>query len=157
MASILERRRIEAEFALNLFNAMKDRFGETAAREVLEAAVKDAARAFGRQLAAQEDGEPDLETFAKRLPMWQAEDALQIDVLEATPEKLSFNVRRCRYAETYKEIGADHIGDILSCERDGEFCVGYSQRMKLKRTQTKMKGAEYCDFRYTMDPKPAKD
>ncbi|SBW11377.1 conserved hypothetical protein [uncultured Alphaproteobacteria bacterium] len=150
-ASLLERRRIEAEFALNLMREMTARFGEEAAREVLSAAVKDAARAFGRQLAAGEATEPDLGTFAARLPMWQADDALEIEVLEATREKLSFNVHRCRYAEIYKEIGAGGIGDILSCERDGEFCVGYAKRMKLARTQTKMKGADYCDFRYTMD------
>lgn len=151
-ASILERRRIEAEFALNLMREMTARFGEQAARETLSAAVKEAARTFGRQLAASEAKEPDLETFAERLEMWKAEDALRIEVLEATPDKLSFNVHRCRYSEIYKEIGADGIGDILSCERDGEFCVGYSKRMKLARTQTKMKGADYCDFRYTMEP-----
>lgn len=150
-ATILERRRIEAEFALNLMREMTARFGEQAARETLSAAVKAAARAFGRQLAADEQGEPDLETFAARLPMWQADDALQIEVLEATPEKLAFDVHRCRYAEMYREIGAAHIGDILSCERDGEFCVGYSRRMKLTRTQTKMQGASHCDFRYTLD------
>jgi hypothetical protein len=150
-ATILERRRIEAEFALKLMTVMTDRIGKEAAREILSVAVKDAARAFGRELAAQEDGEPTLETFAERLSMWQADDALRLEVLEATPKKLSFNVHRCRYAETYKEIGADGIGDILSCERDGEFCVGYNPKMKLTRTQTKMKGADYCDFRYTLD------
>ena len=156
-ASILERRRIEAEFALNLMREMTARFGETTAREVLAEAVKESARAFGRQLAASEDKEADLETFAERLPMWQADDALEIEVLEATPAKLAFNVHRCRYSEMYKEIGAGGIGDILSCERDGEFCVGYSKRMKLTRTQTKMQGADYCDFRYTLADDDAAD
>ncbi|HLY00558.1 MAG TPA: L-2-amino-thiazoline-4-carboxylic acid hydrolase, partial [Roseiarcus sp.] len=65
-----------------------------------------------------------------------------------------FNVRRCRYAETYRAMGLGAIGDILSCNRDGSFCEGYDPRIEFSRTQTIMAGASHCDFRYRSNPKP---
>jgi hypothetical protein len=50
----------------------------------------------------------------------------------------------------YKEMGIGDIGDLLSCNRDGDFCIGYNPDMELERTQTIMKGASHCDFRYRM-------
>ena len=34
--------------------------------------------------------------------------------------------------------------------QDGDFCIGYNPDMELERTQTIMKGASHCDFRYRM-------
>ena len=76
--------------------------------------------------------------------------ALEIDVLESEPGKLDFNVKRCRYAEMYREMGIGDIGDLLSCQRDGDFCVGYNAEIEFNRTQTIMSGASYCDFRYSL-------
>jgi hypothetical protein len=46
-------------------------------------------------------------------------------------------------------MGLGEIGHLLSCQRDGTFCEGYDDRIKLKRTQTIMQGATHCDFDYT--------
>jgi hypothetical protein len=73
-------------------------------------------------------------------------------VLDEAPGVLDFNVRRCRYAESYRAMGLGDIGDILSCNRDGAFCEGYDFGIKLTRTQTIMGGASHCDFRYRSDP-----
>ncbi len=47
-------------------------------------------------------------------------------------------------------MGLGDIGHLLSCNRDGDFCIGYNPKMELTRTQTIMKGAPYCDFRYRL-------
>ncbi len=75
-------------------------------------------------------------------------------MIDDKPGVFDFNVRRCRYAETYRAMGLGEIGDILSCNRDGAFCEGYDPRIKLTRTQTIMKGASHCDFRYRSSPEP---
>ena len=80
------------------------------------------------------------------------DDALQIEVLEKGPDRLDFDVKRCRYSEVYKEMGLGDIGHLLSCNRDGDFCIGYNPKMELTRTQTIMKGASHCDFRYRLKP-----
>jgi hypothetical protein len=50
----------------------------------------------------------------------------------------------------YRDMGLGEIGHLLSCNRDGDFCIGYNPNMELTRTQTIMKGASHCDFRYRM-------
>ena len=47
-----------------------------------------------------------------------------------------------------RDMGLSEIGDLLSCGRDGAFCTGFNPQIKLERTQTIMKGASHCDFRY---------
>jgi hypothetical protein len=45
-------------------------------------------------------------------------------------------------------MGLADLGAILSCNRDGAFCEGYHDKLKLTRTRTLMGGAAHCDFRY---------
>ena len=61
----------------------------------------------------------------KTAPLKVAEDALVIDVKRRDPEGFDFDVKRCRYAEMYREMGLGEIGHLLSCNRDGAFCQGY--------------------------------
>ena len=89
-----------------------------------------------------------LKAFQDVMPLWTKGGALEIEVKEQGPETFTFNVVRCRYAETYKAMGLGEIGHLLSCNRDGAFCEGYDPKLKLERTQTIMQGAAYCDFRY---------
>ena len=79
-----------------------------------------------------------------------AEDALEVDVLEQTNSRFNFNVTRCRYAEMYRDMGISELGSVLSCGRDGNFCAGFNPRLKLDRSQTIMRGAGCCDFRYSL-------
>jgi len=48
----------------------------------------------------------------------------------------------------YQEMDLGHIGHLLSCHRDGTFCQGFDDRIKLQRDQTIMDGAPCCTFRY---------
>lgn len=160
--SILEQRRIEARFAGQLLRTLAAELGEERARALLRQAVAGMAHAAGREMAARTPGleegggRPDLEDYAAILPLWEKDDAIAIQWLERTPEKLSFNVTRCRYAESYRELGLADLGDTLSCNRDGAFCHGYNPGIRLQRTQTIMGGAAFCDFRYTLQKKPAR-
>lgn len=150
--SILERRRIEAMILKNVHEVIEARSGRDEADAVIGAAVTQSAIQQGQAFAATLDHAPDLQDFADILPNWTRDGALEIETLHASPERLDFNVRRCRYAEMYQEMGLGRIGHLLSCSRDGDFCIGYNPEMKLTRTQTIMKGASHCDFRYRMEP-----
>ena len=151
---ILARRRIEAAIIAPIYDEMREALGEEMARDILRRAIRRAAIDAGQEFASRADGEADLESFKAILPLWSKDDALAIEVIDDKPGVFDFNVRRCRYAETYRAMGLEEIGDILSCNRDGAFCEGYDPRIKLTRTQTIMKGASHCDFRYRSSPKP---
>ena len=145
---ILARRKIEAAVIAPIYEEMREALGEAKAQEILRKAIRRAAIAFGAEMAKLAPGGASLESFKRILPLWAKDDALTIEVIADEPGVLDFNVRRCRYAETYRAMGLAEIGDILSCERDGAFCEGYAGDIKLTRTQTIMGGASYCNFRY---------
>ena len=150
---ILERRRIEAQILKHVHETIEARSGTDAADAVIATAVSRSAIDQGRSFAESLGHVPDLKDFADILPLWTKDDALTIETLEASAETLDFNVLRCRYAEMYREMGLGRIGHLLSCSRDGDFCIGYNPDMTLTRTQTIMGGARHCDFRYRLEPK----
>jgi hypothetical protein len=145
---ILARRKIEAAIIAPVYDEMRQALGEEKARDILRRAIRRAAVQAGAEMAAHAEGRADLESFKAILPLWTQDDALTIEILDDRPGVLDFNVKRCRYAETYRAMGLGDIGDILSCNRDGAFCEGYDPRITLERTQTLMRGASHCDFRY---------
>lgn len=147
---IIERRRIEAEILKHVYDVLVESHGVEVAEATLDVAVSRSAVAQGAKFRAELGRDPDLADFAAILPNWTANDALVIDVKDAGPDRLDFDVTRCRYAEMYREMGLGRIGHLLSCNRDGEFCTGYNPAMDLTRTQTIMSGAKRCDFRYRM-------
>jgi hypothetical protein len=146
---ILTQRRIEAAFAKGIYDEMKAELGETTAKRILSSAVIKLAKQTAAEMAKQAPGgEPSLDSFRAIQPRWTAEDALRIDVVKSSATEFHFNVTQCRYAEMYRAMGLAELGAVLSCNRDGAFCEGYDERLKLERTQTLMGGATHCDFRY---------
>jgi len=146
---ILTQRRIEAAFAKGIYDEMKAELGEEAAKRILTNAVIKLAKQTAAEMARDAPGgKASLESFRGIQPRWTAEDALRIDVVKTSDSEFHFNVTRCRYAEMYRAMGLAELGAVLSCNRDGAFCEGYSPNLKLKRTQTLMGGANHCDFRY---------
>lgn len=148
---VLLKRRLQAEVIGPIFAEMVAELGEDKAASILDAAIRKAAIAEGKQFAAKApDGKPTMAYFVKLYELWTNNGSLEVDVLAATETRFDFNVTRCRYAETYKAMGLGKIGHLLSCNRDGSFCEGYHPKMKLERNQTIMEGATCCTFRYTL-------
>ena len=102
---ILQQRRIEANILKHVYENLSERFGKEQAREIVQETVSQSAIEQGKTFADQIDGDPNLKDFYDILPHWSRDGALEIDVLEASPNKLDFNVKRCRYAEMYREMG----------------------------------------------------
>ncbi len=152
---ILARRRIEAGIIAPIYEAMREEIGEERAQAILDKAVSRAAIEAGKAFAAKTPGGTNLRTFQELQDLWTQDDALTIEVTKATDDEFHYNVKRCRYAETYREMGLGHIGHLLSCNRDGVFCTGYDPRITLERTQTVMQGASHCDFRYRLNAEAA--
>ncbi len=146
----LTRRRLQAQVIGPIYAEMVQEIGEEKAAKILDAAIRKAAIAEGKAFAAKAPGgKPSMADFVALFELWTRDGALEIDVLQATDSKFDFNVTRCRYAETYREMGLGSVGHLLSCNRDGSFCEGYDPQLKLERKQTIMGGADCCTFRYS--------
>lgn len=150
--AMLERRRIEAGILKHVYETLKASHGQAVAAKAVADAVRAASIEQGAAMRAEDGGKTSMQTFIDRQELWTRGNALAIDIKEQTPDRFRFNVTRCEYARMYKEMGLGEIGHLLSCQRDGTFCEGYDQNLKLKRTQTIMEGATHCDFDYTYEP-----
>ena len=147
--SMLEKRKIEAEILKEVYETLKESHGAEVAKKTIAESVRRSAIEQARAFAAAAPGGTSLKAFQDVMPLWTKGGALEIEVKEQTDTSFTFNVVKCRYAETYKAMGLGEIGHLLSCNRDGAFCEGYDPKLKLDRRQTIMQGASHCDFRYT--------
>ena len=150
----LTKRRLQAQVIGPIYFEMVAAIGEEKASAILDAAIRKAAIAEGKEFAKRApDGVTSMADFIKLYELWTADGALEMKVLEASDERFDFDIVRCRYAETYKEMGLGKIGHLLSCNRDGTFCQGYDPKISLEREQTIMQGASCCTFRYRYETK----
>lgn len=146
---VLVKRTLQAQVIGPIHAEMVAQLGREKADAILDAAIKKAAIAEGGSFAAKAPGgQTSMAHFQKLYELWTKGGALEIELLKATDTEFDFDVKRCRYAETYKEMGLGHIGHLMSCNRDGTFCQGYDPKIEMVREHTIMAGAPRCTFRY---------
>ena len=145
--TLLQQREIEARILGPLIRAFAHELGEVHALGIVRGVITELARESGAAMASAL-GQATLTAFASGLDRWKEGGALEIDLLEANADRLSFNVTRCRYAEMYRSLGRADLGASLSCQRDYALIEGFNPSLTLTRTQTLMEGASFCDFRF---------
>ncbi|QTA78398.1 L-2-amino-thiazoline-4-carboxylic acid hydrolase domain-containing protein [Desulfonema limicola] len=145
---VLNQRKIEAEIASALIKGFEQEVGSEKAIEIASKTIRGLARDAGKRIA-ETNGSNDMKALAKVVKeMWSKDNALEIELLEETSDKLFFNVKQCCYAEMYINSGLSDFGYCLSCNRDAAFVNGFNPDIIMKRTKTIMEGAICCDFRF---------
>jgi hypothetical protein len=145
--TLLQQREIEAKVVGPLIRGFADELGTAKTLEIVRSVIVNLAHESGADLAARL-GEATLEAFARGIDRWTEAGALELEILEKSPERLAFNVTRCKYAEMYRSLGLSDLGASLSCCRDFALVEGFNPEITLERTQTLMEGANHCDFRF---------
>lgn len=148
----IEQVKIQAQVLVPIVKAFQAELGEERANQIVGRALDDSARNLGQWFSALVGGSP-IEKVVAGLPIFAAGDALDVEMIESTSDAVDFNVTRCRYAEFYKELGEPELGFLLSCSGDFAMAEGVSPDLELTRTQTIMRGASHCDFRYRLKGK----
>ena len=147
-ATVIERAKIQAQVLVPLVKALQAELGAARANALVRKALGDLYRSHSVEFAKARS-ETDLGKFvASAFKTYARDDALEYDVLEQTPDAYAIDIRRCRYAEFYKELGEPELGFLLVCTADFAVADGFGDDVKLTRTQTIMQGADHCDFRY---------
>ena len=151
---ILEKRKLQAEIAKSIFEEMKLELGITKAKKILKNAVIKNAVNEGNQFRKKIDNKLPKDTtvidrFIEVFELWKTGGALEIKELKKTNNQYNFDVTRCKYAEMYREMGLEDIGQLLSCNRDYNFSKGFDKNLKLDREKTIMEGHSCCTFRYS--------
>jgi hypothetical protein len=148
---VLTRREIEARILGPLMVRLEEELGRERARRLLAEVIETEARRAGEAMrrGAAGGGDPaDLRSFAAQWEPWTRDGALEIETQVLEPGEWRFEVRRCRYAELYRDLDMTDLGATLSCRRDAALIDGYDAGVVLERTRTIMEGAACCDFHY---------
>lgn len=146
---VLERAKIQAQMLVPLVKALQAELGEERANAIVRKALGDMFRALGEKFwRAQGPGDLGA-NMGSAFEKFAAGDALDYDVIRASPDAFEANVTGCRYAQFYKELGVPELGFLLVCSLDFPMAEGFGPEITLIRTQTIMQGASHCDFRYT--------
>ena len=144
---VLMRRETEVRILIPFLQDLYKEFSKEKILNVLEKTIKEIAKTQGEELSKEYGNNVD--AFLDTLKFWTKDDALEIDVLEKSDSKLSFNVTRCKYAEMYNALGISDLGAVLSCNRDAALIEGFNPKASLDRKETIMSGDKCCTFRYT--------
>ena len=148
--SRIERRAIEALAVAPVMRAIERRIGRDEALALLTEVNQQEAFDRGRCLA-EEYGRNGIDELVEDVAGWAAGGSMEVEVLQRTPTRFFFDVTRCPYFETYKELGLEQYGVAFSCCRDEPFARGFNPRLRLERKQTIMEGSDRCDFRYYLE------
>ena len=147
-ATVLERAKIQAQVLVPLVKALQAELGAARANALVRKTLGELYRSHSEEFAKAKN-ETDLGRFvASAFKTYARDDALEYDVIEQTPDAYAINIRRCRYAEFYRELGEPELGFLLVCTADFAVADGFGDDVKLTRTQTIMQGADHCNFRY---------
>ena len=147
--SMLARREIEARIAGPLIEAFMKEMGRETGLKVARRVMTELGRQGGVDLAKQMGGD-SIAHLAEGHKEYATEDAYEMEVLKLTEGSYHVDIKRCRYAEMYRELGLEELGFILSCTRDFAFTEGFNPNIKLIRTKTLMTGDEVCNYRFDL-------
>ncbi len=67
--------------------------------------------------------------------------------LEDTDTRQAYRYTRCLWAEVFRALGAEDLG-LWICRGDGPAVEAFNPRIRFRRTQTLMEGADCCDHVY---------
>ena len=146
--SVIEQAKIQAQVLIPLVKALQAELGEARANAIVRGALRDLFRGYGEEFWRAKNETNVGKAVASAFKTYARDDALDYEVIEQSQDTFAFDVKRCRYAEFYKELGEPELGFLLVCSADFDTAEGFGGDVKLTRTQTIMQGAPHCDFRY---------
>ena len=146
--SVIEQAKIQAQVLLPLVKALQAELGEARANALVRRALGELYRRYGEEFWRTKNEAHLGKAAASAFATYARDDALDYQVVEQSQDAFGLDVRRCAYAEFYKDLGEPELGFLLVCTADFATAEGFGPDVKLTRTQTIMQGASHCDFRY---------
>lgn len=150
--SLLEGVKIQAAVLVPLVRTLRKELGAERANQLVAEALRGWSREIYRKIGEQIQG-PPAEKFDAVTNAWMPKIGADVDfdTIRQTPEHWDFNITGCRYADFFRQLGEPELGALLMCEQDVHVTEVLGRpEVKLERTQTIMKGAGYCDFRWSI-------
>ncbi len=145
---VIEQAKIQAQVLAPLVKALQAELGKERANALVHKALGHVYRRFGEQWWQAKQSRHLGENMASAFTAFAEGDAITYTVRDQSQNSYEIDVKTCRYAQFYQELGEPELGFLLVCSLDFPFAEGADPDIKLTRTQTIMQGASHCDFRY---------
>ncbi len=142
---------MQAQVLVPVLKALRAELGEERANTLVTTALREWSREMFLRIGALMPGSPR--------EKWQALTAdslprigsdIDMQVRKQAPDVMELDITGCRYADFFRALGEPELGAVLLCEADDHMAAVGGPEVEFTRTQTIMKGAKYCDFRYRM-------
>ncbi len=75
---------------------------------------------------------------------------IDFEVVKQSEKELEVRMKKCWYAETYRNLGAADIGEKLVCDMDPAMNRALNPRISMERPKKLMNGDDCCVFRYKL-------
>jgi hypothetical protein len=143
--SVLDAVRIQARAIIPVVKALEAELGKEKAHALVGRAIAESWASYLASRTPQRDGHPGDPGAGPDFP-------IESEVVERTPDSFGFKVTACAFADHFRRIGEPEIGALLTCGVD--FAAERTLRpgWEFRRTQTRMQGAPFCDFRWRRRP-----
>ena len=151
--TLLEKVKIQAQVLVlvPVLRAFRAELGEERANQIARQALREWSAKLFQDIGDQLPGTPRQKWDAINEALFESVgNAVDLEVLKQEAETWEFNVTSCRYADFFKQLGEPGLGALLACEMDVDIEAVGGPGVTMTRTQTIMKGAKYCDFRFKM-------
>ena len=154
---LIEQVKIQARVLVPLVKALQAELGEERSHALVRKALAGLFRCYGETWWRTQGAPGVQEKVISAFELFSAGNALKYTVVKGEPDAVEVNVTGCRYAQFYQELGAPELGFLLTCSADFPWFEGFGGDVQLTRTQTIMQGAGFCDFRFKLGKKAAKN
>jgi hypothetical protein len=137
-----------ARMYLHIAKSVGDRFGQQGI-ETIKLGLRKYALERGQNIRRDVDRldlPPNMENYYKNFDSSLADAGFEID-LQLSGWTAEGEVRRCPFAEIWKDMGAPEIG-LLYCQVDHDMLEGYNPDLKLDQPLNLLKGDRSCRFQW---------
>ncbi len=143
--SILEATKIQARIVIPIVKALEKELGKERAHEIVGEAIAESYVAYREKLGFEPNAHPrDEGEGVGNKPAFPVER----DVIEDTETAFGHNITGCAFADYFRAIGEPEIGALMTCGVDFAAEARMRPDWEFSRTQTRMQGADVCDFRW---------
>jgi len=141
--SMLDAVKIQARIVIPIVRSLERELGKERAHTLVGQAIAEAYASWQAGRTAARNTHPREGNVAQAFPV-------ETEVIEDDETAFGINMTRCQFAEYFRAIGEPEIGALLTCGVDFATQAKLRPDWEFKRTQTLMKGAPYCDFRWRL-------
>ncbi len=136
-----------------LLKALADDLGRERLVEMVKAASARTIEAAVRKQAPPAPGNTLQAFTADTLDPgnWLWTHVISLDVVEKTASALEVRVKRCLWAQTFREADAADFGYAVVCHPDFAAAPAFNPRMRMTRTKTLMQGDDHCNHRWVVE------